>query len=99
MLAQRVGLADAVDADDEAEPAGAAGGDAGERVLEHGGLAPGERRGSRAAARNVSGAGLPAQVLPRGDDAVDLRLEEVVDAGRRAAPRGSCALDGDDGAP
>ena len=39
VLAQRVGLADPVDADDEAEAAGAPGRDAGEGVLEHGRLA------------------------------------------------------------
>ena len=49
VLAQRLGLPDAVDADDDAEVAGAAGLDPGERVLEHGrrGRLDAERRGRR----------------------------------------------------
>ncbi len=46
MLAERVGLADPVDADDEAEAARMAGGDARERVLEDRSL----RRYARSAA-------------------------------------------------
>ena len=57
--AQRVALADAVDADDVAEAARAPGLHAGERVLEDRGLRRARRRGMRAASRNVSGAGLP----------------------------------------
>ena len=46
-----------------AEVAGPAGLDAGERVLEHRRLRPASTPSARAPARNVSGAGLPLQVL------------------------------------
>ena len=83
VLSERLCLADAVDADDAAEVTGAAGLDAGQRVLEHGRLLPARRRARAGPARNVSGAGLPVQVLALGLDAVDDRVEQLGDAGRR----------------
>ena len=50
----------AVDADDEAEVAGAAGGDAGDGVLDDDGVGGRDARAASAAFRNMSGAGLPA---------------------------------------
>jgi len=58
MGTQRVRLSDPIDTDDEPETAGAAGRNAGERVLEHRRFT-GATPSARAPARNVSGAGLP----------------------------------------
>ena len=70
MLAKRVGLADPVDADHEAEAAGVSCADARERVLEDRRLRrlhPEPLRGDEIRVRSR----LPAQMLPLGDDAVD----------------------------
>ena len=75
-----VGLAGAVDADDPAEVAGAPGLDARQRVLEDGRLGRLDAQLPRRPARNVSGAGLPGSSRSLGHDAVDARLEEVLDA-------------------
>ena len=92
VLDERVGPDAAVDADDEAEVAGLAGGDAAERVLEH----HRTRAGShpellRRRTRNVSGAGLPARCALGGHAAVDDGREVVDHVRRRAARPGRCA--------
>ena len=96
MLAQRVGVADAVDADDEAEAAGPAGLDAGERVLEDRGLGRLDAERPGAGEEGVR-RGLALQVLALGDDAVDPRLEEVLDSGR-GEHVAAVGAGGDDGA-
>ena len=58
---QRVGVAGPVDADNEAEASGPPGLDAGQCVLEHGSVVGRDTEDGRAAARYVSGAGLPAR--------------------------------------
>src|SRR5437588_4328305 len=71
MSVQSVGLAGAVDAHHEAEAAGAAGLDAGERVLVDSGLFGLYVQEARGHEVGV-GCGLARQVLALGDDAVDL---------------------------
>ena len=84
VLAQRVGLADAIDADDEAEVAGPPGLDAGQRVLEHGRLPRLDAERPRAGEERVRRR-LALQMLALGDDAVD----DLRRTGRRSRPRAS----------
>ena len=97
VLAQGVGLADAVDADDVAEVPGAAGLHAGQRVLEHRRLArlDAERLG---AGQERVGRRLALEVLLVGDLAVDPRLEQVLDPGGLQHVL-AVRAGGDDGAP
>ena len=94
---QRVGLADAVDADDEAEPARPSRRDAGERVLEHRRLARAPRRAC-GGGRNMSGAGLPRRCSRSATIAVDPHLEQIGDAGR-LQHLAAVGAGGDDRAP
>ena len=93
---QSAGLADAVDADDEAEAARPSRRDAGERVLEHRRLA-GRDADDAAPARNVSGAGFPRRCSRSATTPSTMLLEELGDAGRRqhrtavGARRDDCA--------
>src|SRR5205085_4553734 len=76
--AQRIGLTDAVDADDEAEAPGVPGLHSGERVLEDRGL--GRLHPERAGARQIGvRRRLALQVLALGHDAVDPFLEVALD--------------------
>ena len=92
VLAQRVGLPDPVHADHDPEVPGAAGLDAGQRVLE-------DRRGTgiRAelggAREERVGVRLAGKLALAGHLAVDARVEQVREAGRPAAPRAVFALD------
>ena len=74
VLEQRLAVAGAVDADDVAELPGAAGLDAGERVLEHGGLVRAHAEPARALQERVR-RGLAAQAERVDHVAVDARLE------------------------
>src|SRR5207248_2832688 len=81
LLAQRLSLTDSVDADDEPESACAAGGDASERILEHGRLARLDLESLRGSEERVRRR-LSLQMLLRRDDPVDPDLEEIRDPGR-----------------
>ena len=77
---QRLGLADAIDADHVSEVARAPGGDTGESVLEHRRLLGLDADGLCAGEERV-GRRLALQMLAVGDDAVDDLLEQVQDSG------------------
>jgi hypothetical protein len=81
VLAQRVGLAHAVDAHDVSEPARAARLHAGQRVLEHGRARRVDAEPPRAGGERVR-RGLALQPLARGHDAIDDLLEQLDDPGR-----------------
>jgi hypothetical protein len=86
VLEELVRLAHAIDADNQPKPAGAAGRNTGEGVLEHSRLLRGDlqrpSRGEEGVRRRLS-----VEVLLRRDDAVDANLEQVIDSGCRENPR------------
>src|SRR5437588_6458344 len=82
MSPKSLGLADALDADDEAEAARLARLHPRQRVLEHGGLRRRYTEGSRAREKGVRG-GLPMELIALGDEAVDDRVEQLLYAGGR----------------
>src|SRR5690349_3911438 len=96
MLAQRVGLADAVDPDDRREVPGPAGLYARQRVLEHGGLRRLDAEAPRALDERVR-LRLARQALLLGNDAVDARLDQRRQPGHLEHLRGVRAR-GDHGA-
>ena len=81
MLAERVCLPGAVDADDEREPPGTPRDDAGERILEDGG-ATGFNAERPCRGQEAVGRWLASQVLARDRDPVDPCLDQVGEAGR-----------------
>ena len=97
MLAQRVGLTDAIDADHVAEVTGVSGLHAGQRVLEHGRMAGLHAQGARPGQERVGGR-LALEVLLVDRVAVDPCLEQVLDPG---CPEDVLAVGagGDDGPP
>src|SRR6266516_5515751 len=82
MSPKSLGLADAIDADDEAESARPARLHPRRCVLEHGGLRRLYTESSRAREKGVRGR-LPMQLIALGDDAVDDRVEQLLYAGGR----------------
>ncbi len=97
VLAECIGLAHAVDADDEAEASRAPGGHSCQRVLEHRRLRRLHAEQLRGGEKRV-GCRLAAQMLPLGHEAVDAQLEEIVDA-RRGQHRAAVLARRHDGAP
>jgi hypothetical protein len=94
---ERIGLADAVDAEDDAEASRPPCLHAGERVLEHARLCGFETEGSSPGQEGV-GCGLAVEMLSLGGHAVDCHFKELGDAGRNQDVT-SVGAGGDDGAP
>ena len=93
---QSLGLANPIDADDEAEVARSARLDTHQRILEHGRLSGIYAQRSCAREKGVRG-GLAGQVLALSDDPVDDLLEEILDA-RSRKHVAAVGARGDDGA-